>query len=168
MDLEEIRVEVYRRTGINIEPGYPFYAALVMLNVVATRIEQNNTASQTLIEQKLEAGLRENASRSTATHAPLPLGDDMDVMALGRTMAIALAAFALLMIVLGAYIGGNRENWGIAGIVGSSAGVSMIAGIAIGYYTHSRIAVARARKAFWNEPRRRAWRDELKRKLEEK
>ncbi len=167
MDLNEVRVEVFKRTGLNIEKDDPFYAALVMLNVIATRIEKDNVASQTLISQKLDAKL--NAPPVDATHIPLPCGaGDGEIMAQGRTMAIALAAFALLMIALGAYIGGNRENWGIAGIVGSTAGVSMVVGITIGYYTHGRIAIARARAAFWNEPKRKAWREELKRKLEEK
>ncbi len=55
MDFDEIRVDVFRRTGINIEPGDPFYAALVMLNTVAIRIEQNNEATQLLIARRLES-----------------------------------------------------------------------------------------------------------------
>ncbi|WP_263770119.1 hypothetical protein [Propionivibrio soli] len=59
MDLDEIRVDVFRRTGINIEPGDPFYAALAMLNAVATRIEQNHAKTLSLIAQGLEAGVNE-------------------------------------------------------------------------------------------------------------
>lgn len=98
----------------------------------------------------------------------LPLDEGPESLWPGSIMAGSLAAFAITMIALGAYVGGGRENWGIAGIVGTSAALGMLVGTVIGYYTNGKIVQARARRAFWNEPNRKAWREELRRKLQER
>lgn len=42
MDLDVIRMEVFKQTGLNIEKSDPFYAALVMLSTVAADINRRN------------------------------------------------------------------------------------------------------------------------------
>lgn len=49
MDLDAIRVEVFRQTGFNIEKDDPFFAGMVMLSEIADAIGRNNDASLTSI-----------------------------------------------------------------------------------------------------------------------
>lgn len=45
MDVDAIRVEVFKATGMNIDKGDPFFAALVMLSSVASEIKRKNESA---------------------------------------------------------------------------------------------------------------------------
>lgn len=45
MDLDAIRLDVFKQTGLNIDKGDPFYAALIMLSSIADAIAHNNETS---------------------------------------------------------------------------------------------------------------------------
>lgn len=60
MDIDEIRVEIFKRTGINIGIDDPFFAALLMLSGTAKEIDRKNDA--TLDEMHR---LREEIERQT-------------------------------------------------------------------------------------------------------
>lgn len=51
MDLDAIRIEVFKQTGMRIDKGDPFYAALVMLSAIGKEIGHNNDASLTRIAE---------------------------------------------------------------------------------------------------------------------
>ena len=54
MDIDAIRLEVFKQTGMNIEQNDPFYAALVMLSMIATDIEIKNDAALALINEAVK------------------------------------------------------------------------------------------------------------------
>ena len=108
MDLDEIRVDVLRRTGINIEPGDPFYAALVMLNAVAIRIEQNNAATLSLIVQRQEANAQRYSGQTDLDTRLLKAIKEIDYA--GRN-ASKLAREQAMYMLQGAIVKAVSDGW---------------------------------------------------------
>lgn len=84
----------------------------------------------------------------------------------GWFAALAITLFGTVMVAGGAYVGGSRESWGIGGVVAGGAALGILAGIVIGYYANGHISETRARKAYWDEPGRKAWRADIQRALQ--
>ena len=74
----------------------------------------------------------------------------------GFFAVVAMSLFAAVMLALGAFIGGNREAWGIVGVVAASAGVGILAGVVIGYYVYGMMSESQKREAWKNDPARKA------------
>lgn len=63
MDIEPIRLDVFKKTGISIDSDDPFFAAIVMLNSMATATEKKNEAILQLITEQVE-NLTKNEART--------------------------------------------------------------------------------------------------------
>ena len=128
---------------------------------VVSRIEAVGTA---LGEVAAKQEARDTSSNTQ--NAMQDIIGDVDVLGMGRVV-IATTIFGIVMVAIGAFIGGNRENWGISGVVATGVAFGMIAGIGIGYFAKVKIEEARKRKAYWDDPKRKQWRKDLEKKCQE-
>lgn len=63
MDIDQIRLEVFKKTGMSIDSDDPFFAAIVMLNSMATATEKKNEAVLKLVTEQVE-NLTKNDART--------------------------------------------------------------------------------------------------------
>lgn len=66
MNIEEIRLEVFKQTGKSIDPDDPFFVALAMLSATATGIEKKNDAALGEIRQIRDEIAREAVKNRNA------------------------------------------------------------------------------------------------------
>lgn len=63
MNIDQIRLDVFKQTGMSIDSEDPFFAAMVMLSSMATAIDMKNEAVHKLITEQV-ANLTKNEART--------------------------------------------------------------------------------------------------------